>query len=152
LSAIVALTLPVAPTHAQIWLAAEVGISKNQLGTLVDIPDFHFSWKTRIHLALDGAVGISWGNGGVYDSADGDLSYDAIRVHGNTTLGPRVGLSTMFFNDKSAQNGFNAGIALRAPAPRRLRRTPDTLLRIDFVYRRLAGHTWNTIAAGVEFH
>ena len=152
LAALTALTLFIAPSHAQVSMAVQVGASTNYLGPLLDVPAFHLSCHTPIHLCFDGAIGISWGNGGVYDAADGDLSYDAIRVHENTTLAPRLGFSTVIFNDKATQNGVNVGIALRSPAlPWHHNRTPSEILRLDAVYRRLGGHTWGTLAAGVEW-
>ena len=141
-AAIAILTLFSAPSRAQKWLAAQAGISHSPVGVLLDIPDFHLTWKTPISLALDGAVGICWGNG-VYDSADADLSYEVLRNH-TTTFAPRVGLSSMIHNDRTAQNGINAGIALRH------HRSHDTF-RVDVIYRRLGGHAWVTLVAGSEW-
>jgi hypothetical protein len=81
----------------------------------------------------------------VYDSGDADLSYEILCIHNTITLAPRVGLSAMILNDRTAQNGINAGIVVR-------HRTSDNgFLRVDAIYRRLAERGWGTLAAGVEF-
>src|SRR5258708_3020077 len=96
--------------------------SKNQLCN--DFRCGAFSWVV-VSLWLEGAVGISWGNGRVYNSGDADLSYEILCIHNTITLAPRVGLSTMILNDRTAQNGINAGIVVR-------RRTSDNgFLRVE---------------------
>lgn len=154
LAVLAALSPPVTPTDAQVWLAAQVGASLHHPGSLTpDIPDFHFSCRTSIHLCFDLAVGSSWSIDKVYDLIDADLSYDALlHLDERTTLVPRVGLSSVTINDRTVQSGWNAGIALlRGGIGLGNERGPDDFLRVDAEYRRLAGQSWSTLAVGVEW-
>ena len=128
---------------AKVMMAAQGDLTVNPGGGSLDLGG-HLSWHTPIHLGLDGAIASSV-LGGTYDFADGDISIDAIPVFGGITLAPRVGLSTVIVNDKTAFNGMNAGVAFR-------RRTADGgFFRVDAVCRRVGGHVLGTIAVGTEF-
>jgi hypothetical protein len=152
LAVLAALFLPITPTHAQVWFAGEVGASLHGRGSFTpDIPDFHISCRTSIHLCFDVALGTSWSIDKVYDLFEVDLSYDALlHLDERTTLVPRVGLSSMTINDRTDQGGMNAGIALRRGGILGRDRSPDVFLRVDAVYRRLAGQNWVTLAVGAE--
>ena len=148
-----ALSLPTTPIHTQVWIAGQVGASRHPRESLTpDIPDFHLSCRTPIHLCFDVALGSTWSIDKVYDLYDADLSYDALlHLDEHTTLVPRVGLSGVIINDRAGQTGMNAGIALRRGGIALGReRSPDNFLRVDAVYRRLAGQNWVTLAVGVE--
>ena len=134
-------------------MAAQVGASHHPRESLTpDIPDFHLSCRTPVHLCFDLAIGSTWGLDKVYDLYDADLSYDALlHLDERTTLVPRVGLSGVIINDRTAQTGINAGIALRRGGILGRDRSPDVFLRVDGVYRRLAGQSWATLAVGVEW-
>ncbi len=128
---------------AKVMMMADADLTVNPGGGSVDVGG-HLSWKTPIHLGLDGAIATSL-FGGTYDFADGDISIDAIPLFGGITLAPRVGLSTVIVNDHTAFNGMNAGVAFR-------RRTADgDFFRVDVVYRRVGGYVLGTIAVGTEF-
>ena len=127
---------------AKVMMMADADLTVNPGGGSVDLGG-HLSWKTPIHLGLDGAIATSL-LGGTYDFADGDISIDAIPLFGGITLAPRVGLSTVIVNDHTAFNGTNVGIAFR-------RRTGDGgFFRVDAVYRRVGGYVFSTIAVGTE--
>lgn len=147
---LVALTLAVSPIDAQVWISAEVGASLHPGGSLVvDIPHFHVSCRTSIHLCLDLGLGIAWGSGKVYDVLDADLNYDALlHLDERTTVVPRIGFSFVTINDATLQNGINAGIGFRRGG---IEGSPDNFLRVDALYRRVSGHNWSSLAVGVEW-
>ena len=127
----------------KVMMMADADLTVNPAGGSVDVGG-HLSWKTPIHLGLDGAIATSL-LGGTYDFADGDISIDAIPLFKGITLAPRVGLSTVIVNDHTAFNGTNVGVAFR-------RRTADGgFFRVDAVYRRVGGYVFSTIAVGTEF-
>ena len=127
----------------KVMAAAQGDLTVNPAGGSLDVGG-HLSWNSPIHLGLDGAIASSV-LGGTYDFADGDISIDAIPVFGGITLAPRVGLSTVIVNDKTAFNGMNAGVAFR------WRTAHGDVLRVDAVYRRVGGYVLGTIAVGTEF-
>ena len=128
---------------AKVMMMADADLTVNPGGGSVDVGG-HLSWKTPIHLGLDGAIATSL-LGGTYDFADGDISIDAIPLFAGITLAPRVGLSSVIVNENTAFNGTNVGVAFR-------RRTGDGgFFRVDAVYRRVGGYVFSTIAVGTEF-
>ncbi|HEV2750388.1 MAG TPA: hypothetical protein VGV12_07690 [Gemmatimonadales bacterium] len=135
--------LLVTPSRAQWWFSGQAGVSAWRDNVALDVPYGHVSCHSRSVACVDGAVGISWGIGHVYDLAEADVLLD-LPAGRKVFVAPRVGVSTVTINDRTNLNGFNASIAL-------WRRTAsDHTVRVDAVYRHFPGYKWYSFDVGVQ--
>ena len=141
LAIVVALFLYQVPARAQVMIAPQLDLTFFPAPTV----DFggHLVLKTPIYLGFDAAIATSI-LGGTFDYADGDLSIDALPLGKDITLAPRLGLSSVIVGDRHAFSGVNYGVAIRGRA-----RNGD-VIRVDVIYRRVAGQVLYTLALGGE--
>jgi hypothetical protein len=137
------LPLFVTPSHAQWMFSGEAGASAHHTDLSLDVPYFHASCHSRVVACVDGAIGISWGIGHVYDLAEADVLLD-LPAGRRVFVAPRIGVSTVTINDRTDQNGFNASVAVWR------RVSACQALRVDAVYRHFPGYKWYSFDVGVQ--